>query len=84
VTTRYLYLNGEILQTYSDSGLNQTFIYGNDIDDPLVMIRGDQRYYYLKDRQNSIQALSDEEAKVVEHYRYSAFGQTRIYQEGVI
>lgn len=36
-------------------------------------------YYYLKDHQNSVIALTDTNGQIVEAYSYDAYGRTRIY-----
>jgi len=61
-------------------------VYGNGVDDILVTIvtsgdgkkKAENRYFYQKNQLGSITAMTDEKGKVVEEYRYDAFGKAYI------
>jgi len=74
-TTAYIYNGGQVIEEYEDGQFRQSFVYGIYIDDPIMMEdNAGNRYYYLKDRQYSITALTDENGNIVETYEYTAFG----------
>ncbi|HKX19001.1 MAG TPA: RHS repeat-associated core domain-containing protein [bacterium] len=43
-------------------------------DSQMEMVRGGQTYYYQRDGQNSVVAVTDSSGVVVQAYRYDAFG----------
>ena len=63
-------------------------IYGQSIDDIIATLRTkyedhekkqkSETYFYQKNQLGSITAISDDKGKVVEEYRYNAFGKTYI------
>ncbi|MCM8813408.1 MAG: hypothetical protein NC924_05655 [Candidatus Omnitrophica bacterium] len=50
------------------------YVYGPGIDEPVVLYRNGQRYFYLLDGLGSVVALIDDSGAVVESYTYDAFG----------
>ena len=54
-------------------------MYGLGLDDPILLRSNDKHYYYLKDIRSSVFALYDEQAQLVEQYRYSSFGNYSIF-----
>ncbi|EGG94168.1 Rhs family protein [gamma proteobacterium IMCC1989] len=83
-TITYLYDSNQVLQEYEDDQLTNTYIYSDNIDDPIAYIYNGETYYYLKDRQYSIQAITNSAGEIVESYQYSAFGKlTIVNQENV-
>ncbi len=74
-TTAYIYDGGQVIEEYEDGQFQRSFVYGIYIDDPIMMEdNAGNRYYYLKDRQYSVTALTDENGNIVETYEYTAFG----------
>lgn len=67
----------QVLAEYDLVGHLRNFIYGNYIDEPLVMDDGTD-YYYVHDHLYSTAALLDESGNIVEHYEYDAYGTTNI------
>ena len=64
---------GNVLRTYTD---------GPGIDNILAMtVHGasTNTYFYLKDHQNSVIALADQNGSVVERYSYSVYGETTLF-----
>jgi len=82
-TTTLYYYNPEwqVLAEYDGSNnLQRYYIYGNYIDEPLVMHRqsDDEDYYYAHDHLYSTVVLLDDGGSVVERYEYDAYGTTHI------
>ncbi|MBK1707282.1 RHS repeat protein [Halochromatium glycolicum] len=78
IETDYLYDGAQVLAEYDENGQRlRRFIYGPGIDQPVVMERGEARYYYHFDAQGSVIALSDAQGAVAEHYAYGPFGESR-------
>ena len=87
---RYIYDNEDILMEFDgDNLLQQHYIHGLGIDEPIAMIKNDFRngsdnaktYYYHKDGMGSITSLTDKDGKEIEKYIYNAFGKMTIYDE---
>jgi RHS repeat-associated protein len=76
-TRRYYYNNNwQVLCEYDGSGTHKRlFIYGNYIDEVLLMWDGAQRYLYVHDHLYSpVALLSAVTASVAERYEYDAYG----------
>lgn len=73
--TRYTYDGEDILFEY-DGGNNVVarYTHGPGIDEPLIMERSGQAYYYHADHLGSIRALTDGVGAVVRTYTYDSFG----------
>jgi len=73
--TRYVYDNEDIRLEYD--GANQlvaSYTHGPGIDEPLVMERGSQSYFYHVDGLGSVTAITDSAGNVAQWYRYDSFG----------
>ena len=72
----------QLIATYTlgSAASNPTsrFIYANYIDEPVVMLSGSQEYYYSRNQQFSITALTNATGTVVERYAYDAYGNTLV------
>ena len=73
-TTRYIYNNNQVVQEYENDSLTNTYIYASYIDDPVAYTFNNETYYYIKDRQYSIQAVTNSIGDIVESYSYNSFG----------
>jgi len=60
--------------------LQRKFIYGNYIDEVLLMIAGENDYYYAHDHLYSPAALIDSSGTVLERYEYDAYGSCSILE----
>jgi RHS repeat-associated protein len=82
-TIRYVYNDNRVIQEYENNTLSKEYLYSSYIDDVVAYKDKitNEIYYYLKDRQYSIIALVDKNAKVVERYEYNAFGIITIKDE---
>jgi len=70
-----------VLAEYNGAGaLQRYYVYGNYIDEPLVMHResDSEDYYYAHDHLYSVVALIDDGGNVVERYEYDAYGKVQI------
>jgi len=75
----------QVLAEYDGAGeLQHYFIYGNYIDEPLVMHResDSEDFYYAHDHLYSTVALIDDNGSVVERYEYDAYGTVHIMDAG--
>ena len=78
-TTLYYYSdNWQVLSTVVGGSLDKSFIYGNYIDEVLVMNQGASDYFYLHDHLYSPTALLNSAGSIVERYEYDAYGKVRI------
>ncbi len=73
--TVYVYDGPQVIAELNDSGtLLRKYVYGPKIDEPVVMVSGSDKYFYLSDALGSITALADKAGNVVEQYEYDIFG----------
>lgn len=80
-TYNYVYDNEDIIVEYlskAEGGKNKTeitkYLHGPGIDEPLIIERKGEAYYYHADGIGSISTLTDVRQKVVEGYTYTSFG----------
>ena len=76
--TVYLYDGDNLLMELDSDGQTLARYTSGDMDDWLSMERDGVRYTYHADALGSTLGLSDGSGNLVEHYRYSPFGQTQI------
>jgi RHS repeat-associated protein len=84
--TTYFALDGdqEIQETYSTGGI-QTYVFGANINEPLVMDRPNgQRLFYEQNASFSVYALTDSTGAIVEEYQYDAYGRQTVIAGGVV
>jgi len=75
VATYYVYDGDEVAAEYNSSGVVQAeYVLGPDIDEPIVMDRGGQRYYYHYDGLGSVSEVTDAWGNVAESYTYDVYG----------
>jgi RHS repeat-associated protein len=76
--TAYFYDGPNILLETDGSGnLQARYTFGPGVDQPLMMERGGQAYFYHADRAGSIAAVTDSMANTVCSYVYDSFGRTQ-------
>ena len=75
-TTRYYYDGETVLAEYDSTNTLQRYhIHGPTyVDEHLVLNQSGQEYYYLLTSLYSVSGLADASGKVVERYRYDAYG----------
>ncbi len=50
----------------------RSYVYGSYVDEPLMMVLRDRKYYYHSNHLYSVAALSDSTGAVKERYRYAS------------
>ncbi|WP_372845273.1 RHS repeat-associated core domain-containing protein [Pontiella sp.] len=81
-TNYYVYSGNQIVADLDGSGnLLRTYVWGPGIDNLLAFTdhASGVTYYAIKDHQNSVLALVDENGTVVESYEYTAYGETKVF-----
>ena len=74
-TTKFLYDGDQLICEYDNSGnLTTKYIFGPGIDEPILMTKGGQTYYYHYDGLGSVTSLTDSSGSTIESYSYDAFG----------
>ena len=79
-TTLYYYSDDwEVLSAYDDSNnLHAYYVFGNYIDEVLMMHRNEEDYYYLHNHLYSPVALVNGSGSVIERYEYDAYGKAQV------
>lgn len=78
-STNYYYSGDQMIEEYIDGHHNASFLYGNDIDEALLMIKDNAAYYYHTNHLGSIMAITDSNGLVVERINYDAYGLPSFY-----
>lgn len=95
-TTAYYYDGLRVVEERNGADkVTQQYVYGNYIDEPLVLDRnrnldtddtatgpGDQRLFYHRNSLMNVYALTDTTGAIVEGYLYDAYGRSTVYQAG--
>jgi RHS repeat-associated protein len=72
---RYIYDGIHLLAEYDGAGrLRARYVYGSGVDNVLAMWRDGHWYYFVTDHLGSVRALLSPDGRVVESYRYTAYG----------
>jgi RHS repeat-associated protein len=78
ITKRYLYDGSDIVAILDDTNsVVSTLVHSSSIDTPLSITTNGDTYYYHRDHQGSIIALTDASGTTVESYEYTPYGETR-------
>ena len=81
-TTVYVSDGSQEIAEYANGGAANApqiqYVFGNYIDEPLMMISGSNKYYYHNNSLYSVAALTDAAGAVVERYRYDPYGKVTI------
>ena len=73
--TRYVYDDDAILLEFDGGNVLQArYSHGEEIDQPLAMMRGGASYFYHTDHLGSVRLLTDTAGAVANRYNYDAFG----------
>jgi RHS repeat-associated protein len=74
-TTRYVYDNEDILlELNGANSIVARYTHGPGIDEPLIMEKNGQSFYYQRDGLGSITEITNQSGSVVQRYTYSSFG----------
>jgi RHS repeat-associated protein len=68
----------QVLCEHNGTAFGNRYIYGNYIDEPLVMSDGSDDYYYAHDHLYSTVALVDNLGQTIERYEYDVYGTVHI------
>lgn len=84
VSIKYIYDNENILMELDGTNtLKARYTFGDQIDQPLVMERDGQSYFYHTDNLGSITELTDVTGSIINAYVYDSFGNI-VFQSGSI
>ncbi len=73
--TRYLYCGGQEIEEQNPAGATLArYVWGNGVDELIMMDHGGQRYYYHADDLDSVFKITDSLGNIVEQYEYDDFG----------
>lgn len=70
----YYYCGDQMIEVFSKSVLNSSYVFGNDIDEILIMKRANTNNFCHKNHLGSVIAISDESAKQTESIDYDVYG----------
>ena len=74
-TTRYVYDNEDILlELNGANAIVARYTHGPGIDEPLIMEKNAQSFYYHADGLGSITEITNQSGTLVQRYAYSSFG----------
>ncbi len=77
--TTFVYDGSSVIEEYVDGALSHAFVFGDHKDDPILTEYNGQSYYYVKDTQGSIRAITDSVGALVESYEYTPYGLMRVF-----
>jgi RHS repeat-associated protein len=73
--TTYIHNGDRIVEEWEGETLARKYVYGINIDEPLVMITsGGSKYYYHFDALGSVRNLTDSSGSTVATYKYDVYG----------
>lgn len=82
--SQYFYYDGKgqvVYEVFSDGSNSRTYIYGNDLDEILVMTMNGTNYYYMHDHLGSVRMIVDDSGHVDDVYEYDAYGNPAMYSD---
>jgi len=81
VTTEFIYDDSRVIEEKVNSATTAYYVYGMRLDEPVMMNRSGQNFYYHADILGSTVALTDSAGNLVESYLYNPYGKVTIYNE---
>ena len=85
--TEYYYYNDKwqvLAEEYDGTSYSHRYVYGNYIDEVLIMDDGYDYYYYAHNHLFSTVALTNDTGVVVERYEYNAYGKVQIMSSAFV
>lgn len=70
----YYYVGDQMVEEYNDNTLVASYLFGNNIDETLLMNRNGESYFYHTNHLGSIMALTDSKGALKERVDYDAYG----------
>lgn len=77
----YYYIGDQMVEEYNDNALVVSYLYGNNMDEILLMKRDNKAYHYHTNYLGSTMALTSADGKLVERVAYDAYGMPFITDE---
>lgn len=81
VTTEFIYDDSRVIEERVNNVTTAYYVYGLRLDEPVMMNRSGQDYYYHADILGSTAALTDSTGNLVESYIYNPYGKVTVYDE---
>ncbi|MCI5226246.1 MAG: hypothetical protein D3918_06180, partial [Candidatus Electrothrix sp. AX2] len=79
VTTEYIYDDSRIIEERVGAVTTASYVYGNMLDEVILMNRGGSTSYFHTDALGSVIALTDSSGNVAETYQYDAYGRVKFF-----
>ncbi|MBI4245416.1 MAG: RHS repeat protein [Planctomycetes bacterium] len=74
--TKFIYDGDQVIGEYDENDvLEAKYVYGPGIDEPILLDKGSEVYYYHFDGLGSVTGLTDTDGNLVETYDYDVYGQ---------
>lgn len=81
-TTLFYYAGQHVIEEHNEAGqLKAEYIFGQNLDEIICLVRNGENYFYHTDILGSVHALSNSKGKIAEKYQYEAFGKPAVYDE---
>ena len=77
--TSFYYVGDQMVEEYNGNKFTVSYLFGNNIDEALLVKRGDNQYYYHLNQLGSIIALSDKSGNIIERIIYDVYGAASFY-----
>jgi YD repeat-containing protein len=75
IVVKYVYNGEDIIQELDQNNqVMATYVHGPSTDEPILVEKNSQKYYYISDSLGSITALVDQSGNIAQTYRYDSFG----------
>ncbi len=79
VTTEYIYDDSRIIEERVNNAATAFYLYGNKLDEVILMGRGNVLSYFHRDVIGSVVALTDTSGAPVESYTYDPYGRVSVF-----
>jgi RHS repeat-associated protein len=78
VTREFLYDGAQIVAEYAGGAQVARYVHGFSLDEPLIILRGGQAYFYHADGPGSVVAITNIAGQVLQRYGYDSWGNLRL------
>ncbi len=82
MTTVFVHDGEQVVAEYENQRLARRYVYGSYIDEPLALAMGEELFFYTANHLYSVAALTDRNGRVIERYRYDAYGARTVTDPG--
>jgi len=81
-TKKFVYDGGNMIAEVDGQGNTlATYVHGPGVDQPIMMMRGGENYYYTRDGLGSVRDITGAGGKLKQRQRYSAYGITTVEKD---